>query len=654
VAAAVSADLHGIVASLGGSAGTDPAQVVDEQHRVKGLASLARKFAEAFESRGTEPDDFLAEVNDRVRFSIQTSEQGYGETVQQALDMLRDLGYEIDPDEDIKNFWEPGNRHNGVNVTARTPDGFVIEIQFPTEVSRSLGKQTHDLYEIIRLTTADPAARVEAFLEILQLNKQFGISQQMPEGLESLPPAVDTSLARWVERNPEVWAEYQQMLEEQGRTFADVVAERGLYPGDFPRAERLGLGNDDGQVRLPRSPEGQDGPGTVERDRGLGAGGQAPVGGDVERAAEGVDLRSGDSGGPALRRPVSEGSPSDRPDDGGTDLPGEPPDRTSERGEAPGDLRGGRETGPGLGSTQVQPEPGVDTRGPETAAASTHQGTAQQGTAQQGTTQQGTTSPTVAPPSVTPPPVAPPSAGPTSGPPPAPGTAPTPSTGPTPSGPTQARAQVAAANSSPVYNPSERSDEELQDDLDPTPRPGETTDQAASRVWQADEELELREYLARYEALGDQPPLIRIAENDAAHQDAHTDDHHGPGIAIWRAPGIRTLEGRIYGDQPWNGSENWSYGWLDEATMNRTVNSLLRDNWETIRSDLAMSRRSDGTFDAGVDIGHGFFNRGMYGTGPRRAQYSRTTFVTLRLRLVPNADPPEMFVLTAFPAGVPS
>jgi hypothetical protein len=173
---------------------------------------------------------------------------------------------------------------------------------------------------------------------------------------------------------------------------------------------------------------------------------------------------------------------------------------------------------------------------------------------------------------------------------------------------------------------------------------------------QADQELELRTYVARYEALGDSPPLVVIADNDAAHQDAHTEERHGPGVIVWRSqggPGVATLEGRIYGDPPWNGTENWSYGWLSESVMNRTVNELLRQNWEAIRSDLALSLRSDRTLDAGAEIGQGFFNRGMYGAGPVRSQYSRAQHVRLRIRIVPNSDPPQMYILTAFPVGVP-
>jgi hypothetical protein len=160
--------------------------------------------------------------------------------------------------------------------------------------------------------------------------------------------------------------------------------------------------------------------------------------------------------------------------------------------------------------------------------------------------------------------------------------------------------------------------------------------------------------MARYEQLGDEPPVIDLAANDAQHGaiGAHTVERHGPQVPLDRATGTRTIEGRIYGDPPWPREENWSYRWSDTATMNRTVNQLIRENWETIRSDLAEFGSFRNTFDAGQVIGEGFFNRGMHGTGPRDATFAPATFVELRIRLVPGSDPVEMFVVTAYPSGV--
>jgi hypothetical protein len=198
---------------------------------------------------------------------------------------------------------------------------------------------------------------------------------------------------------------------------------------------------------------------------------------------------------------------------------------------------------------------------------------------------------------------------------------------------------------------------DLQRDLDPTPRPGETPEQAADRVDAAQSELALREATATYNALGENPPRLNLDQNDTAHtgDGAHTIERHGPDIPLERnsvPPGDRTIEGRIYGDPPWGNAQNWSYKWSDASTMNRTVNDYVAANWDTIRSDLALNGEHSVTFDAGHRTGEGFYNEGMHGTGPRDAHYSQTSYATVRLRLLPG-DPPTFFVVTAFPSGLP-
>jgi hypothetical protein len=198
---------------------------------------------------------------------------------------------------------------------------------------------------------------------------------------------------------------------------------------------------------------------------------------------------------------------------------------------------------------------------------------------------------------------------------------------------------------------------ELQQNLDPTPRPGETPEQAADRVDAAQSELALREATATYNALGENPPRLNLDQNDTAHSGdgAHTVERHGPDIPLERnsvPAGDRTIEGRIYGDPPWGNAQNWSYKWSDASTMNRTVNDYVAANWDTIRSDLALNGEHSATFDAGHRTGEGFYNEGMHGTGPRDAHYTQTSYATVRLRLIPG-DPPTFFVVTAFPSGLP-
>lgn len=165
------------------------------------------------------------------------------------------------------------------------------------------------------------------------------------------------------------------------------------------------------------------------------------------------------------------------------------------------------------------------------------------------------------------------------------------------------------------------------------------------------DEVELARRMDKYRQLGDAPPKVNVEANDAAHatEGAHTVDRHGPDVPLPRAPGTKTIEGRIYGDDGWPKPESRSYRWIDHSVMNRTVNEYIQGNWETIRSDLAMDDVHVAVVDAHRQIGEGYYNKGMYGAGPRQAQYSTTSVWQIRIRLVTGSDPAELFVVTAFP-----
>ncbi|GAA0475973.1 hypothetical protein Ade02nite_42250 [Paractinoplanes deccanensis] len=187
-------------------------------------------------------------------------------------------------------------------------------------------------------------------------------------------------------------------------------------------------------------------------------------------------------------------------------------------------------------------------------------------------------------------------------------------------------------------------------------RPGSGSSTTTTRA-QGDrtpDDPELAEIMRRYEQLGDEPPRFDIAANDLAHQRAHTLDHHGPSIPLRRGDGPRTIEGRIYGDGEWNEAVNASLRWTDPSTMHREINGYIRENWSRIRDDLAMDRSHDGLFDAGHRVGEGYYNKGMYGVGPREATYVTTSLVRIRIKLVQGSDPAQPFILTAFPAALGS
>lgn len=200
-----------------------------------------------------------------------------------------------------------------------------------------------------------------------------------------------------------------------------------------------------------------------------------------------------------------------------------------------------------------------------------------------------------------------------------------------------------------AYDPTMRTTRELALDRNPAPRPGETAAEAQARAADAEVEFAVRVY----DALGEQPGKMNVGANDAAHPGvAHTIDRHGPQVPLRRSgvpAGTRTLEGRIYGDAPWGNPANYSYRWISESTMNRAVNDYVSNNWNAIRSDLALSGRHQKTFDYHNVVGEGFYNANVGNPGPRRAVYSRTSHVTITLELPAGGGAP--IIVRAFPNG---
>ncbi|GAB3855364.1 hypothetical protein GCM10029963_50040 [Micromonospora andamanensis] len=175
------ADLQSVNAEVNaqlGLTGADALSTLGEQHRVKGAESLARKYRTELEPLGYDVGSALDTVNDVVRFSVRGPEsEAYGPAVDALLASLEAQGYQVT---DLKNFWHPGNRFFGLNCTLTAPSGRTFELQFPTDTSYNVGKQTHDQYEVMRDPAQSPAARVHAFLDILAVNKSNGIAASMP------------------------------------------------------------------------------------------------------------------------------------------------------------------------------------------------------------------------------------------------------------------------------------------------------------------------------------------------------------------------------------------------------------------------------------------------------------------------------------------
>ncbi|WP_250000535.1 toxin glutamine deamidase domain-containing protein [Actinoplanes sp. M2I2] len=235
VASRVASDLHAVTRAV-----DHPARLVDEEHRVKSIESLSRKYLEAFETENVALDEFVGRVKDRVRFSVEVPETAYGTTVNQVMARLHELGYRRTG---TANFWSDHSRHNGLNVWLIDPGGFRIEIQFPTPLSRAVGRETHQSYETLRLGRNPAYARVNAFLEILAINKRFDIYAHQPPDLYvvSDTKTKTSTMAAWFRAEPGTLIQYKKDLHARGISFESELRRHGLTFDDVPGLEEMGL-----------------------------------------------------------------------------------------------------------------------------------------------------------------------------------------------------------------------------------------------------------------------------------------------------------------------------------------------------------------------------------------------------------------------------
>ncbi|WP_305788449.1 toxin glutamine deamidase domain-containing protein [Symbioplanes lichenis] len=336
-------DLDVVTSALGGAvelAGTD--------HSVKSARSLARAYATEQGPERPGLDHFLRTTKDRVRFAIKLPEQGYANTVEGAIDVLRRLNHRTTR---LVNFWQGNGRHNGLNATVVDASDFGFEVQFPTALSWAASERTHQAYEVLRLPTAAYAAHVDAFLRIVAVNKELDLVAHQPDKLHRLAitKTVNSTFASWVAARPAAWRAYLRALSDNDVTFDDILARHALTRADVLPSETPKGEDDHDGIRLPDNHQGGRNRGGDQRDRLRDPGDPAAASRSVERSAPGVDLRPGSGGSLPLRPGLPGQEPADRPRDGGGDSPPHPADAPTKRGNPDGDVRGGGKERLGLG-----------------------------------------------------------------------------------------------------------------------------------------------------------------------------------------------------------------------------------------------------------------------------------------------------------------
>lgn len=243
------------------------------------------------------------------------------------------------------------------------------------------------------------------------------------------------------------------------------------------------------------------------------------------------------------------------------------------------------------------------------------------------------------------------------------------------------------ASVSSSYDPTKRTDIELQQDLEPSLRTGESSTQATKRVEAAQSEIMARRPYDQLQAdrstklqpgesvvdmqrrvnaaetevlkrapsiikdLGEAPRKIDIVKEDAINQisGSHTIDRHGANIPLRRDPSIKTVEGRIYGDTGWSRAENNSFKWKSDSIMNRTINEYVETNWTKIKEDLAINGEHVASFNTKKAVGEGFINESLSKTTTPVSRYAQTSYVKVIFELKPG-NPPSFIVITSYPS----
>ncbi|MEV4829031.1 toxin glutamine deamidase domain-containing protein [Micromonospora sp. NPDC049257] len=239
-AAVVADDVESALSRVGRALGSDGAvELRDQEFRLKSPLSLARKFLDEARAVGVSVEEFSGEVNDVLRFCFVVSQVvSYEQAVHGTVAELSRAGFTVD-ERSCKNFWRSGNRFYGFNCTVRSPQGQLFELQVHSQASRAAWLATHRAYEVLRRTTQSPAQRVEAFLEMLSINRRHGMPAEVPTQLAEFFAAKDATFAKWIHLNRGVWWSYIEALRTDGRDFAGVAAQFGLTAQDFPVSPEL-------------------------------------------------------------------------------------------------------------------------------------------------------------------------------------------------------------------------------------------------------------------------------------------------------------------------------------------------------------------------------------------------------------------------------
>lgn len=132
------------------------AQLAGLEHRLKQPESLKRKLTTGRKREGLPLATQLESVDDVVRYTLVFEDAAYVEGVTEATAWLDRAGFH---QHDLNNAWYSG-RYRGINGTWMHPaSGAAFELQFHTPMSWQITKETHEMYEAMRLQSNSPETR---------------------------------------------------------------------------------------------------------------------------------------------------------------------------------------------------------------------------------------------------------------------------------------------------------------------------------------------------------------------------------------------------------------------------------------------------------------------------------------------------------------
>ncbi|WP_330463075.1 XopAD/skwp family type III secretion system effector [Xanthomonas oryzae] len=134
-------------------------QLAGTQHQLKSYSSLQEKLKQRVALKKQSLEEAAASVNDALRYSVVLEPQGFTAGLRAVLAALDDQGHAR-----VKltnQFTEYPPSFKAINLTLRSPEGALWEIQFHTPETFALKERFHDLYKRAHALAVGGASRAE-------------------------------------------------------------------------------------------------------------------------------------------------------------------------------------------------------------------------------------------------------------------------------------------------------------------------------------------------------------------------------------------------------------------------------------------------------------------------------------------------------------